>query len=332
MVAQARDTGTALFPVLGKGGHAAQYGVGFDFASPPTIDVLREFVTTTVLVGPMLFAIAVAIVLVSLRQRPSRAATADRTFLLVLLPAVILADLTLSFGLGGQAIRRYAYAPLALLGVVALARMAVLVAAEEPHPARARLALATLCGAALVLVAQGYYIEKLAAIIVRNTAIALLGPELRPNMLYARMLAEPDGGAAGVRALQAVVPAGTPIFEHMDWPFLFDFRRNPISVVDWPGGASPPPGMPIDAGPERLAQYLIDQRIRYVAFSYGSDFLVPKSILPELAGWVLADTRATVDFEDNMLTLMRTRVLRFDDGARAVIDLAERRSPDRSQR
>ena len=42
---------------------------------------------------------------------------------------------------------------------------------------------------------------------------------------------------------------------------------------------------------------------------------------------MIDDTRATVDFEDNMLALMHTRALLFDDGARAVIDLAERRPP-----
>src|SRR6185295_4125127 len=51
----------------------------------------------------------------------------------------------------------------------------------------------------------------------------------------------------------------------LDEPLWFDFRRNPIDIVDLPGAVSPAPGMPLDDD-EKLATYLHDRGYRYVAF------------------------------------------------------------------
>lgn len=66
---------------------------------------------------------------------------------------------------------------------------------------------------------------------------------------------------------QESVPAGKRLVvmtraENM----AFDFARNPISVVDWAGGVSPPPGLPLRGPPEKLRQYLRD--------SLGADYLM----------------------------------------------------------
>jgi len=67
------------------------------------------------------------------------------------------------------------------------------------------------------------------------------------------------------RALQASVPAGARMLVMVDEPIWFDFRRNPIDIVDLPGSVSPAPGMPLDDD-EKLVTYLHNLGYRYVAF------------------------------------------------------------------
>jgi hypothetical protein len=43
--------------------------------------------------------------------------------------------------------------------------------------------------------------------------------------------------------------------------------------MDWPGNVGPKPGVPYDQPPEALAQYLREQGISYVAYSYANEAL-----------------------------------------------------------
>jgi hypothetical protein len=60
---------------------------------------------------------------------------------------------------------------------------------------------------------------------------------------------------------QASLPPGRRILTMTDYPFLFDYHRNPIDSIDWPGFASPLPGLPFFQGSDALAKYLRDQSI-----------------------------------------------------------------------
>lgn len=67
------------------------------------------------------------------------------------------------------------------------------------------------------------------------------------------------------RALQDTIPPGAPMIVMMDHPYLFDFGRNPIEVIDLPGQVSPAPGMPFDSD-AALVAYLTAQGFRYLGF------------------------------------------------------------------
>ncbi|MEI8284805.1 MAG: hypothetical protein WCG52_07415 [bacterium] len=66
------------------------------------------------------------------------------------------------------------------------------------------------------------------------------------------------------KQLQELVPPGEKIFAVVDAPYLLDFARNPIDNIDSIGGASLPPGMPFEKGPEALKNYLSSHGYRYV--------------------------------------------------------------------
>ena len=67
---------------------------------------------------------------------------------------------------------------------------------------------------------------------------------------------------------QLSVPVGEAIFSSDLYTLLYDYRRNRIFNSSVPGGASPPPGMPYFQGPEKVAAYLLNNGIRYIACHY----------------------------------------------------------------
>ena len=77
--------------------------------------------------------------------------------------------------------------------------------------------------------------------------------------------------SSAYQAAQAAVPAGAKILVATSFPVLFDYARNPILIADVPGGASPPPGMPILEGADAVAKYLKGQGIEYVIFNASDD-------------------------------------------------------------
>ena len=48
-------------------------------------------------------------------------------------------------------------------------------------------------------------------------------------------------------------------FANLDYPLLLDFRRNPVFVMDYPGEAGLPPGIPIEKGSEAVAAHTTER-------------------------------------------------------------------------
>ncbi len=120
--------------------------------------------------------------------------------------------------------------------------------------------------------------------------------------------------------LQAKFPVGKTTLVRLEAPYLLDFKRNHIWVVDMPGEASPAPGMPYQKGPEALAQYLRSVGVCAVAFSpslLGSQTYMRNHYYK----WMRANSRTVEDFQNNVMELKKTRPVLFDDGREVLIDL-----------
>ena len=76
----------------------------------------------------------------------------------------------------------------------------------------------------------------------------------------------PQSDVRRYAAAQTALPTGAKILDRTLRPFLWDFSRNDILIADYPGAASPPPGMPIDRGPRALLDYLRIQGIDFAAY------------------------------------------------------------------
>jgi hypothetical protein len=135
------------------------------------------------------------------------------------------------------------------------------------------------------------------------------------------------GGAArtGERMLEAV-PEGAVLLARLRYPFVLDFTRHTILVANYPGGSSPPPGMPFFQGAEPLAHYLCGHSVRYVAYSYRKEANFPRRLHedrldPGTFSWTRTQAIHALDFQDNLTELGQTRRRIFDNGDVFVLDL-----------
>jgi hypothetical protein len=133
--------------------------------------------------------------------------------------------------------------------------------------------------------------------------------------------------------LQQSVPPGATLLVRLSRPFLLDFSRNRIYTIDWPGGAGLAPGMPCFAGSDALADYMLANFIRYVAYDYREEAgfrrsILQKRLLPTNPSFRQTAARLTFDFQDNLQELGRTRRKLYDDGSAFVVDLQTPSSGD----
>src|SRR4028118_678173 len=101
------------------------------------------------------------------------------------------------------------------------------------------------------------------------------------------------------------VPQKSIVLTRLDNPFLMNFKKHTIWIADYPGGASLPPGMPSFKGEEALADYLLSQSIRYVAYSYANEANFPRKsleVLLRLEGsfWQKNQALNTVEFQESL--------------------------------
>lgn len=108
--------------------------------------------------------------------------------------------------------------------------------------------------------------------------------------------------------MQQSIPKGESLLAvRVFKPFLLNFNRNKIFLINQPG-TSPPPGMPFYEGSQALADYLKSKSIRYIACSYAKknyDF------------W----SKPNVDLDNNLQELARTKKI-YDDGTTFILDLS----------
>jgi hypothetical protein len=135
----------------------------------------------------------------------------------------------------------------------------------------------------------------------------------------------PDEDVQRSRAMQSAVPAGAAILERIDFPYLFDFRRNTVFIDDHPGLVYPPPGLPERPTPAAMRDFLLSHGIRYIAYSYGDEagFSHANAILANTPkAWDRSVIRHTFGVQDAFAGLMKNQRIVYDDRHTAVIDLS----------
>jgi hypothetical protein len=317
MLWQHASSGTWLYPLLGRGYHAAVFGLT-PFPKLPSLPAAAANALRVGLVLPIVL-LAAALVAAAL-PRPRRLLPSYAWAGLV----AYLAAWTCSWPVMAQATQvvdlpRYLAASAAVGCTLALAagwRIAAAVVAERPaHPAR--FAGPAAFAAFAVLTAGEWamlYFVMLPADLARATS----------NQ-------HPIRGAAGaiaarLRDMQNAVPPGEKLLVYLAEPAFLDFRRNPIYVVDWPGEASPPPGMPVYSGGPAVADYLRHLGIRYVAYDYARHAAFPpenySNYLAPLNGDVVRRQAAgSFAFQDDLHQMEARERIIYRNGEEEILDL-----------
>jgi len=293
-----------------------------------------------------------------------------------LLPAAVLSALFWIVTKGGRAQHRstLAFAATTLAGTVAL-RWVSAGTANTPFA----IAVLLVVAAALVHVAEGVLLRWLPALRpgqrgprrVLATAVAAAvalvmavtsgsratrtAAHLRaegPTAMFSRLFLTPSDEAvagyreraAALRLAQATIPSGQDIAVKLREPFLLNFTRNPVHVIDLAlvTGFSHAPG----TGGDVIAAHLLARGIRYVAYEVVEDagnayFGVddPTCRTPAGAAMVLARRHgetgeqvqsctqdvAIAAFLADIETLTATRQRLYDNGQFIVLDLAQPR-------
>jgi hypothetical protein len=136
---------------------------------------------------------------------------------------------------------------------------------------------------------------------------------------------------AASRQLAAAIPTGAPVVATLAKPFLLDPGDHRWRILSLPGMASPPPGLPLDRGPEVLAQAFRSDGIRFLAYGGLHDVgdllqLTERNIrerYPDAKDrWIML--RGHQRYRGLVETLADSRKRVYDDGRRIVLDLATR--------
>lgn len=234
---------TLLFPILGKGYHCSAYGLPVVTNLPLDPDRWASMLSEWARVRVMSLSAAGVLLCACLRVRLPRPA-------LILTVSAAMTTLGIALLADGRWLERYAYS---YTVPVLLCVMAALVIAGGRLRIVAAVVLA-LTTAAVLHPSDYRYKGVVASFELMSQQKERMRPEVR------RL---PAIGAK-YRDAQSSVPAGARILAVGEWTCLMDQRRNPIWIADLPGNAGPPPGLPLDRGPQALWDYLRANGVEYV--------------------------------------------------------------------
>ncbi len=298
-----RATGTPLYPVLGRGHHGTAFGT---YEKPNQGIRLRDFLRPllNLLLGTLgLVILALSALGLWWRVRP--ALTIMATTALAAMAASALLFFLLTSGS-----ERYILAFL-MPAFLMLALQALVPSESDRGPQRVLNRLALLATA--FLLGDGW-----------NTSRIEFGryPSAPPTPAYRDV----HEGAEELQRLQQGIPRGEAILARVAKPFQFDFSRNPICELDWPGGASPPPGLQTAAPAEDIARFFREHGIRWLAYSYADEAAFSHArhdgeTASDQPPWTRINAYHTLDFQDRLVELGRRYRHAGDDGRTFILDL-----------
>ena len=314
-IALLQSSGTLLYPLLGKGYYGTAYGVirhYLEFNLYSFFRLVSEFLKAAPLFLPLL---AMGI-WASLKKN----VLPSRNILLGLFYAASVGILALVYSLGGYSLLYYSFPfvwPIVIVFIVDF-----LSAGQENGLTKPS---GFFFGVLVIAFLLGVALDQNVEVLQQAKDQIKFDKGVSVGLINSSLIVSSD--LAGYRDLQNSVPPGQTIMARLDKNFIFNFKRNPIYINDLPGGASPPPGLPLFQGSEHLANYLLSKSVRYVAYSYKNEANFSRAtagsmLRPHVNPLFRMETVNIFDFQDNLMSLASSRKKIYDDGKNFVPDLA----------
>jgi len=308
MLAMHQSSGTLMYPLLGLGFHGSVYGT---FLKPNSEFGFSNF---TSLAGEFLNPIFAFWTFVVFGLMKSKMVCNNYKKLLPHF-VLFLAVIAIAFSTGGYGVMRFTFPFIFAISIYSLI--------EILHQENNGLNKSEKFGKYLLFYFIGSNLSIFLAVLPKYNNI------IKFNLNNSILVSKTE--KMNYFSLQSVIPKGETLLVRLNHNYLLDFKRNLIYIADYPGGSSPPPGMPFFKGPDLLSEYLINKKIRYIAYSYREQANFAKEIYvnrldKKTNAWIRTEAQHTFDFQDNILLLSKTRKILFDDGENFVIDLNDKKS------
>ena len=306
MIAHHATSGTFFYPTLGPGYEYTAYGLYPPPSGAGVSVILHKVVPFCI---PLFFLFLIEWFLGDRDQQGEA--------ILALSAAALYATLLVGIATGGDSVRRYNYPcmlPALVLLYIVFSRRANAVPTARRWPILQTSATLFIVAGALTI--WGNRLSNELMQIPWGLKFALTDTPIVPPDVQAQYA-----------AVQQAIPTDAPALASVDNPFLFDFRARSISIADYPGAASLPPGWPSHQGGEALARYLLANHLRYLVYdySYFADFdrEAPHVIADaSRTQWIHSEARITLRSHQQYAELAKTRRRLYDDGKIYVLDLA----------
>jgi hypothetical protein len=138
----------------------------------------------------------------------------------------------------------------------------------------------------------------------------------------------PPSVVAQYAAVQRSLPTDAGVLASVANSFLLDYRANAISIADYPGAASLPPGWPSRGDGDTLAKYLVAHNLRYLVCSYADFAALDREAVkvlhdPSRTQWIKSEQAIILRSHQQYAELANTRRHLYDDGQIYVLDLAK---------
>ena len=323
MIANARDTGTAMYPLLGSGFSTSNIDATVPSVAQLTALSLRLWMFLSLGLADkfvlLLFGLFAVVYIGRARVEGEAGARLARVGAFWAIGALVTA-LSICLGGGGANVDRYIF-PFAIAGVLFF--LVEIFNAKWDSRWYVRSAVLMCTGAILT---GGTSPQAIYDGPFLNFRILATGP--RPDHMeeYDALYGDTGATAAAVRRMQAAIPEGKVILERLDYPFLMNFHRNRVLVADWPGADGPAPGWPLGKGPGRLAAYFRQLGVDYIAYTYTGRRIITDEWVTahnSIDIWGRRQLEQVVEFESNISEFMHSCPVLFRDDKRVAVQITE---------
>ena len=315
-----RSSGTYFYPFLGKGFHASAYGyfpsATLEFMTPLTwIEDLLALIRP---LGKSIFIVSAFLMLAAFYMYWRSSFKSHGLFFLSLpLLSSLLNVLAVGYAIGGYGAFRYVYAP-ALASLVSALLVLMVITEQQISSAAYRFTKQSLMLYCTIFL-----------LVIRSAQDTVTHSKEQWNQIVdsfhgADLISELNYSA--YQNLSAAIPRNAGVLLRLDTPFLINRLHSRIFVADYPGSASPGPGMPIGQGPEALRQYLLFQGVEYVVWSYANQANFSRAEYGERLeskthSWIRTEAKLAFEVQDHFEYFRRRYPNIYDQDGVAIIDL-----------
>jgi hypothetical protein len=303
-----RSFGTFQYPLLGRGNHGSAYGTFTQNSDIFDFRFVKSLITPILYAPTSSILLSCASILVIWLWFSSQMSKKDRHVVTYVLGLLFLFYVSFTIATDGYSIYRYIFPMLFSLFLYVLHFLI-----------RERLqVVGIVLGLSLALsVSQLTFLNSGYSSIISRISLNGISESNVPNRKQQ------------VDEIQKLLPRNSRVLLRTSFNFLFDFTGNDYQIADYPGAASPPPGLPNFGTKLAMENYLRSQGVEFVIFQYKGLF-EKENFSDRLANdynrWLKAEAVNTFAFHERMMELSKDRTALYDDGEIFVLKIREGRT------